>query len=1061
MSVILSFLLVLGSFFAFDLSNVWAADSVTAGDFNVLGGQENKDFKFESGVLTILSDVKLTIKNKNVSTATSNRIVIPKDVKADLIFAGVNIKTTSNSPFTLTPDSSGNGAYAHVVLADGTSNTFVSNSAHYPGIRSGKTTTLIIDDEVVNKDSRGNEIVPKLGRVPTDITLQNGTKVNKGDRLTKLDSSNPGKLNVTGYTYAAGLGGGNGEDGGNITINGGIINSTAYTNGSDLTRAGAGIGGGNYAAGGNITINGGTITAKGAYHGAGVGGGYCTSYASSPASLNPSAVGSGMGKAKSGNITVNGGLTYSNGGTHGDAFGDGCCGYTTSEKYKIIMTGGTVIPTSVSDRYDLGGSQADVFVLGGSLKAKKFLSGSGGAVAYGDMEKKTKVFMTEITLSSWGIAKVGTTLVDDLEMKINGVDYNYGVPSYTDDNGILYFWLPDTNMGAEVSVDLDVLDKTDGTILDTDTFFAKDVGNSSNIFLKQYINYEIPEGTFAVGSLKKRYDGLPLESAQLKILVANLEIEPVLPSGVKLNDASKITIASQLLKDDGNTLEDNAEIVDGINANGGKYQLIITSTQYAESSINNFKDAYWGHRAYFKYVEIVPADTETTLSVSNPNSSTDVFKPNDELTLNARVSPKSGEGLECASPKGKVQFYINGKKYGEPVNLVEQAKSNPTSYNYSTASIKWKPIDDNYCKKGTSQIIAVEYIGEDGNYNKGSKGNKELKLNSANVDVDGDGIPDINIDTDRDGKPDINVDISNNWKPDINIDTDNTGKWKPSSEGGNKDGVWKPDKNIDTNGDGKGDADYNRPVIDKNNDGVDDNWKPNKNVSTGNIEYDTCNPNINIDTNGDGKPDINIDTNGDGKPDINIDTNGDNKPDINIDTNGDGKPDVNIDTNGDGKPDINIDVDGDGIPDINIDTNKDGKPDVNIDVNGDRKPDINIDTDNTGKWSPSGEGGNKDEIWKPDKNIDTNGDGKGDLDYKRPPIDKNHDGVDDYWNPDINVSKGSVNYQTGDPRIDSVNGSGIVNTGDDNNIIQYSLLMIISLLSFGFILKNILFEKVK
>ena len=42
-------------------------------------------------------------------------------------------------------------------------------------------------------------------------------------------------------------------------------------------------------------------------------------------------------------------------------------------------------------------------------------------------------------LSSWGTNKVGTTLVDNMDMKINGIDYNYGIPSYTDDAGILYF----------------------------------------------------------------------------------------------------------------------------------------------------------------------------------------------------------------------------------------------------------------------------------------------------------------------------------------------------------------------------------------------------------------------------------------------------------------------------------------------------------------------------------------------------------------------------------------------------------------------------------------------
>lgn len=131
----------------------------------------------------------------------------------------------------------------------------------------------------------------------------------------------------------------------------------------------------------------------------------------------------------------------------------------------------------------------------------------------------------------------------------------------------------------------------------------------------------------------------------------------------------------------------------------------------------------------------------------------------------------------------------------------------------------------------------------------------------------------------------------------------------------------------------------------------------------------------NIDTDGDGEPDVNVDTDGDDEPDVNVDTDDDGTPDINVDTDDDGEPDVNKDTDGDGKPDVNIvDTDGDGKPDLNIvDKDKDGvpdpvdpkadpapKPDVNVDTDGDGKPDINIDTDGDGI---------------PDKNIDTDGNG--------------------------------------------------------------------------------------
>ncbi|MDV9542366.1 hypothetical protein RZ891_017990, partial [Clostridioides difficile] len=73
-----------------------AEDPTSVGDFKISGGEINVDFKFASGVLTILSGKQMTIQNNNPNTPTTHRIVIPKDVKAELIFDGVNIKTASN-----------------------------------------------------------------------------------------------------------------------------------------------------------------------------------------------------------------------------------------------------------------------------------------------------------------------------------------------------------------------------------------------------------------------------------------------------------------------------------------------------------------------------------------------------------------------------------------------------------------------------------------------------------------------------------------------------------------------------------------------------------------------------------------------------------------------------------------------------------------------------------------------------------------------------------------------------------------------------------------------------
>ncbi|MCI8541656.1 MAG: hypothetical protein HFE67_09145, partial [Erysipelotrichaceae bacterium] len=196
-----------------------------------------------------------------------------------------------------------------------------------------------------------------------------------------------------------------------------------------------------------------------------------------------------------------------------------------------------------------------------------------------------------------------------------------------------------------------------------------------------------------------------------------------------------------------------------------------------------------------------------------------------------------------------------------------------------------------------------------------------------NIDTNGDGKPDLNIDTDGDGKPDLNLVQLKSWKPskcvtigdvqyasgitakpEINIDLDN-------------DGI--PDINIDNKGDFK-------PHINISKDGKTPqvniveihDWNPGKDYKPGNFLYDSIGPD-------DIQPELNIDTDGDGYPDVNLDLDGDGKADINVDLDGDGIPDVDIDSTGDGKPDVNVDEDGDGIPDTNIKDITEWKPEHN------------------------------------------------------------------------------------------------------------------------------------
>ena len=189
----------------------------------------------------------------------------------------------------------------------------------------------------------------------------------------------------------------------------------------------------------------------------------------------------------------------------------------------------------------------------------------------------------------------------------------------------------------------------------------------------------------------------------------------------------------------------------------------------------------------------------------------------------------------------------------------------------------------------------------------------------------------------------------------------------------------------------------------------------------------------NVDTNGDGMPDLNLDTDGDRVPDTNLDIDGDGLADLNIDVNGDFIPDTNIDGDGDrvpemnldfdgdgipgsfgdlddlenlnkdidfdGAPDLNVDMNGDGLADLNIDKNGDLIPDLNIDINGDFVPDVNIDTNRDGE---------------PDVNVDTDGDGIPNIN-----LDINSDKI-----ADMNIDKNGDGVPDKNLGLDDITGNG-------------------------------------
>ena len=175
------------------------------------------------------------------------------------------------------------------------------------------------------------------------FTVNGGIEVNEGNALTIWgQQKGNGKLKAqNAVNYCAGIGGGNNISGGNITINGGIIQSEGRFRG-------AGIGGGSSGAGGIITINNGEIQSKGGYSGAGIGGG-----------------GGGAG----GTITINAGKIQSEGGYSGAGIGGG----VNAAGGTITMNGGEITASGETKENGQSGLAAGI---GGGFGSK----GLGGTI---------------------------------------------------------------------------------------------------------------------------------------------------------------------------------------------------------------------------------------------------------------------------------------------------------------------------------------------------------------------------------------------------------------------------------------------------------------------------------------------------------------------------------------------------------------------------------------------------------------------------------------------------------------------------------------------------------
>ncbi|MBR3318028.1 MAG: InlB B-repeat-containing protein [Atopobiaceae bacterium] len=182
-----------------------------------------------------------------------------------------------------------------------------------------------------------------------------------------------GELNASASDNYAGIGGNNGEAGGELLVYGAHVVAQGG-------QYGAGIGGGKKNDGGTVFIRGEKthVEATGGYGAAGIGGGCGCGWDDNP------------GTAYTGNVTIESGTVEAQGGEAGAGIGGGNGYGTVSGGGTVTISGGMVTATGGSGASGIGGSNgylvkgkggcaygADVFISGGKVVATSRSQGAG------------------------------------------------------------------------------------------------------------------------------------------------------------------------------------------------------------------------------------------------------------------------------------------------------------------------------------------------------------------------------------------------------------------------------------------------------------------------------------------------------------------------------------------------------------------------------------------------------------------------------------------------------------------------------------------------------------
>ncbi len=268
-----------------------------------------------------------------------------------------------------------------ITSSSGTTNNTVTITAE-----KNATANVTLENVNIDTGTTGGAAITTSGEGNVNIELDGTNRVQSGNThagvekkdngtLTITDENKDGSLTATGGNYGAGIGGGYGGSGSNITIEGGKVKAISGSHGAGIgggfggsgsniaieggkveassVGGGAGIGGGSLASGSNITISGGEVTAQGGVGGAGIGGGQGGSGSNITISDgNVTATGAGAGAGIGGGyegsgkgITIEGGEVTAQGDHGGAGIGGGISGtgsdVTISGDAQVKVQGGT------------------------------------------------------------------------------------------------------------------------------------------------------------------------------------------------------------------------------------------------------------------------------------------------------------------------------------------------------------------------------------------------------------------------------------------------------------------------------------------------------------------------------------------------------------------------------------------------------------------------------------------------------------------------------------------------------------------------------------------------